>query len=209
MKLRFGLRPRQLLALCYAAAAIFWAAYCATGCGVMLFHRLRGEMPTRTLTADDLTFESLIDYAAYEWETAPDDRPGWYLSSDNDPHIFWQGEAYVETVRLHAEHRLPPGGVALYYLRPGQTDYRETQKVFAAVTAENEYTFALGGVTVTGLRIDPDSVGGVPTRFIDVELNPVTPWFLRFVPSVGWLLVLLTVPAPLAAALAALLRQKD
>lgn len=46
---------------------------------------------------------------------------------------------------LDAAHRLPPGGVALYYLKPGQTDYTEAQKVYAKVTAPGVYTFDLGG----------------------------------------------------------------
>ena len=46
---------------------------------------------------------------------------------------------------LDAAHRLPPGGVALYYLKPGQTDYSEAQKVYAKVTAPGVYTFDLGG----------------------------------------------------------------
>ena len=73
---------------------------------------------------------------------------------------------------LDAAHRLPPGGVALYYLKPGQTDYTEAQKVYAKVTAPGVYTFDLGGQWVTGLRIDPDSVGGVPTLFTGIDLNP-------------------------------------
>src|SRR5699024_6393678 len=146
---------------------------------------LRGEMPQQTVAPADLTTESFAPYSSNEWWTPPDDDPNWYLSTDNDPHIYWQGQGYIETVRLYAGHRLPPGGVALYYLLPGQTDYTETQKVYATVTATGEYTFALGGKWVTGLRIDPDSVGGVPTLFGGIELNPPTPWYDRFLPSAG------------------------
>ena len=112
---------------------------------------------------------------------------------------IWRGEAWLETVELDAVHYLPSGSVALYYLRPGQTEYSETQKVFARVSGENQYTFDLGGLTVTGLRIDPDSVGGVPTRLDGVVLNPVQPWYLRFVPNGGQWLLLLFVPAVGAA----------
>ena len=48
---------------------------------------------------------------------------------------------------------------------------------------------------MTGLRIDPDSVGGVPTRLDGVALNPVQPWYLRFVPNGGQWLLLLFAPA--------------
>ena len=109
---------------------------------------------------------------------------------------------------LDAAHRLPPGGVALYYLKPGQTDYTEAQKVFARVTAPGVYTFDLGGKWVTGLRIDPDSVGGVPTLFTGIELNPARPWYLRFVPSSGWWLVLAFGPCIAAAFISLFIRKK-
>lgn len=193
------LRPQQLLILAYAAAVIVWLVYVLVGSAVMLNHKADGTMVTRTLTADDLEFESFVNYDDDEWHTAPVDEPGWYLSTDNDPHIIWRGEAWLETVELDAVHYLPPGSVALYYLCPGQTEYSETQKVFARVSGKNQYTFDLGGLTVTGLRIDPDSVGGVPTRLDGVVLNPVQPWYLRFVPNGGQWLLLLFAPAVGAA----------
>ena len=113
---------------------------------------------------------------------------------------MYDGGGYIETVRLYAEHRLPPGSVALYYLLPGQTDYSETQKVFAHVVQPGVYEFDLGGKTVSGLRIDPDSVGGVATLFTGVELNPPQFWLLRFVPNGGQWLLLLGLPACAAAA---------
>lgn len=58
----------------------------------MLNHKADGTMVTRTLTADDLEFESFVNYDDDEWHTAPVDEPGWYLSTDNDPHIIWRGE---------------------------------------------------------------------------------------------------------------------
>lgn len=198
------LRTRQLFALCYAGAAVLWFVYCLVGCAVMLNHKLRGDMPSLTLTEDDLLFENFARYDSNEWWTAPDEREEWYLSTSNDPSIYWQGQGYLEEVRLYADHLLPPGEVALYYLLPGQTDYSEAQKVFARVEEEGVYVFALGGRTVTGLRIDPDSAGGVPTLFYGVELNPATPWFLRFAPNGGQWLLLLLLPA-LAAAFLGLL----
>ena len=135
-----------------------------------------------------------------EWDTPPDDDPNWYLSTDNDPHIFYDGGGYLETVRLYAKHRLPPGSVVLYYLKPGQTDYSEAQKVYGYVVEDGVYEFDLGGREVSGLRIDPDSVGGVATLFAGIELNPAEFWVWRFVPDGGQLLLLLGLPAVAAAA---------
>ena len=189
------LKARQLLLLAYLLAAVLWVVRCLVGCGVMLNYKLQGKMPQTHVDAAELVTESFAPYSSNEWWTPPDDDPAWYLSTDSDPHIYWQGQGYIETVVLDAAHRLPPGGVALYYLKPGQTDYTEAQKVYAKVTAPGVYTFDLGGQWVTGLRIDPDSVGGVPTLFTGIDLNPARPWYTRFVPTAGWWLVLAFVPA--------------
>lgn len=164
------LKARQLLLLAYLLAAVLWVVRCLVGCGVMLNYKLQGKMPQTHVDAAELVTESFAPYSSNEWWTPPDDDQAWYLSTDSDPHIYWQGQGYIETVVLDAAHRLPPGGVALYYLKPGQTDYTEAQKVYAKVTAPGVYTFDLGGQWVTGLRIDPDSVGGVPTLFTGIDL---------------------------------------
>lgn len=199
-------QPRRLLGLCYALGVMLWLLYAIIASALMLNHKMNGSVRSLTLTAQDLSYESFLDYDDDPWSTAPDEREDWYLSTDNDPHILWEGDAYVETVRLRVEQLLPPGSVTLYYLKPGQTDYRETQKVYAWQDEDGSYVFDLGGVTVTGLRIDPDSVGGVPTRLLGVEINPATPWYGRFIPQGGQWILLLFGPA-VAAAFLSLLRQ--
>lgn len=198
--------PHRLLALCYALGVMAWLLYAVVSSALMLNHKMDGSMRSLTLTAQDLSYESFLDYDDDPWSTAPDEREDWYLSTDNDPHILWEGEVYVETVRLRVEQLLPPGSVTLYYLKPGQTDYRETQKVYAWQDEDGSYVFDLGGVTVTGLRIDPDSVGGVPTRLLGVEINPATPWYGRFIPKGGQWILLLFGPV-VAAAFLSVLRQ--
>ncbi len=166
----------------------------------MLNHKADGTMVTRTLTADDLEFESFVNYDDDEWHTAPVDEPGWYLSTDNDPHIIWRGEAWLlETVELDAVHYLPPGNAALYYLRPGQTEYSETQKVFARVSGENQYTFGLGGLTVTRLRMSPGQCGRRAYPAGRRGAQPGAAWYLRFVPNGGQWSLLLFAPAVGAA----------
>ena len=108
--------PRQTLVLAYLLAVVLWLVRCLAGSAVMLNYKMQGKMPQVTLAPDELTTESFAAYSSNEWWTAPDDDPNWYLSTDSDPHIYWQGQGYIETVELDAAHRLPPGGVALYYL---------------------------------------------------------------------------------------------
>ena len=77
--------------------------------------------------------------------------------------------------------------------------------MYAVETAPGEYTFRLGGRRVSEVRLDPDSVGGIVTRFDGVELNPAGAWYRAFAPGWGGLLLFLALP-PLAVALAAELR---
>lgn len=208
MNRRKTIAPRKLLCLCYALAAVLWVVWCILQSAVMLTYKMKGEMPCQTLTAADLQFDGFDRYDSREEWTAPDERTEWYLSTNNDPHIFWQGRGYLVTVRLEAEHRLPPGGVALYYLVPGETDYSETRKVFASIV-DGGYEFDLGGRYVTGLRIDPDSQGGVPTWLGGVVLNPAHLWLLDLLPNGGQWLLLLFGPVLAAAAAALILNKED
>lgn len=198
--------PRRLVGLCYVLALALWLAWVVVGSALMLNYKSGGRMPVGDIPLDELTFESFVNYNDDPWSTAPGEGDNWYLSTDNDPHILWDGEGYVETVTLRVEQLLPPGGVSLYYLTEGQTDYRETQRVYARIASDGSYVFDLGGVYVTGLRIDPDSVGGVPTRLMGIELNAPRPWYLRLLPDGGQWLLLAFGPV-VAAAFAALVRR--
>lgn len=196
---RRGSGSGRLLVLCYALAVVLWLVYCFVHSAVALNEKANGRMRSLTLSPEDFTRESFVSYDESEWDDPPEEGENWYLSTDNDSHLFWEGEIYLERVRLDAWHYLPPGSVALYYLKPGQTDYSEAQKVFARVTGDGQYTFDLGGVLVSGLRIDPDNVGGVPTQFTGVQLNPPAFWVEDFLPDGGQWLVLLFGPALVAA----------
>ena len=102
------LKARQLLLLAYLLAAVLWVVRCLVGCGVMLNYKLQGKMPQTHVDAAELVTESFAPYSSNEWWTPPDDDPAWYLSTDSDPHIYWQGQGYIETAVLDAAHRLPP-----------------------------------------------------------------------------------------------------
>ena len=51
----------------------------------------------------------------------------------------------------------------------------------------------------TGLRLDPDSEGGVTSCLSAVTLNPAEPLWRRLIPDAGTLLVLAAAPLLLAA----------
>ena len=96
------LKARQLLLLAYLLAAVLWVVRCLVGCGVMLNYKLQGKMPQTHVDAAELVTESFAPYSSNEWWTPPDDDPAWYLSTDTDPHIYWQGQGYIETAVLDA-----------------------------------------------------------------------------------------------------------
>ena len=91
--------PRALLGYFYALAAVAWVLWVLLTGAIQLDHKMTGSMRQLTLTPDDLQFESFMNYADDEWATPPDERENWYLSTDSDPHILWQGEAFVTSVR--------------------------------------------------------------------------------------------------------------
>lgn len=198
---RKPLRLRQLLAVCYGLAAALWVASWLWGGFVLLRWNLQGQMPRRAADAQELSYEGVAFYAENGW-TPPGEGGNWCISTDSDPRIYWQGQGYLDNVTLKVRYKLPPDAVVLYYLTPGQTDYTEKQKVFGKVLDGGVY-FDVGGRYVTGLRIDPDSRGGVPTRLDGIYLNENTSYLRRLLPDIGQWVLLLTAPAA-AAALAGL-----
>ena len=195
----------QLLTVGYGLAAILWVAAWLLGCFGMLYYNLQGQMPCRKADAAELAYSSLEAYADHPDWTQPGAGEGWYISTDEDPHLYWQGSGYLQTVELKVQYRLPPGAVVLYYLTEGQAEYTEKQKVYGTLTADG-VAFDLGGQYVTGLRVDTDSRGGVPMQLQGLYLNPRSYWLARLWPKPGQWLLLLAAPA-LAASFAGLLQQ--
>lgn len=171
------------LALCYVFALLLWVVFCAVG---ML--RESGEQM-------ELNYEDFTSTSIKLWENPDDPKGLWFVSTDSDPVMEWKGDLYLDRVELRLLHSRKPGnGIELYYLKPGQTDYRESQLAYAKNVGEGVYRFDLGGVQVSGIRIDPDSVGGVVTRFDGVTLNAPKTMTERLTPSAGQGILLLLLP---------------
>ncbi|WP_418665846.1 hypothetical protein [Allofournierella sp.] len=183
------------LAAAYAAALAVWlllgCAYLARGA----WYEAKGLRPHTQLAWQELESSSVR-----LWES--EEAGVWYVSTDTDPQLIWRQEAYLETVVLRVLRTTPGHAPVLYWKAPGQADFSEGRSVYAVETAPGEFTFRLGGRRVSEMRLDPDSVGGVVTRFDGVELNPPEGWYWAFVPGWGGLLLFLALP-PLALALAA------
>ena len=187
-------RTIKRLAALYLAAVVLFLLSCGVGCARGAYYRSKGLAEHRTLTAQDVTYQSIRPY-----DTDIPEGETWFVSTDTDPQLLWEGDAWVERVVLHVQQHKPATGVELYYRAAGQTEFDTRHVVYGVPDGSGGYVFDLRGQHVSGLRIDPDSVGGVPTRLDGVVLNPVQPWYLRFVPNGGQWLLLLFAPAVGAA----------
>ena len=81
----------------------------------------------------------------------------------------------MERVVLHVQQHKPATGVELYYRAAGRTEFDTRHVVYGVPDGSGGYVFDLRGQHVSGLRIDPDSVGGVLTKIDGVELNAPPP----------------------------------
>lgn len=200
------LRP---LLLAWAAGLAIWLLLGCASLAKTAWYAREGLAATQSLSLEDFTPVGIEPYDAGE-------EGPWYISTDGDAQLLWQGDAYLNTVWLFIEHESPPQAVMLYWKTPGQADFSPRQSVYGTLTAPDVYTFDLGGVRVSEVRIDPDSQGGVVTRLDGVVFNPDQWPLAAFVPGRGAaLLLLLAPPAALAAAcqlrraLGALLKKDD
>lgn len=200
------LRP---LLLAWAAGLAIWLVLGCVSLAKTGWYAGQGLASTQSLSLEDFTPVGIEPYDTGE-------EGPWYISTDGDAQLLWQGDAYLNTVWLFIEHESPPQAVMLYWKTPGQTDFSPRQSVYGTLTAPDVYTFDLGGVRVSEVRIDPDSQGGVVTRLDGVVFNPDQWPLAAFVPGRGAALLLLVAsPAALAAAcqlrraLGALLKKDD
>lgn len=179
---------KRLIAFFYAAALVLWLAAAALGAA-------RAGQPASLDPAAFTLVSALVT------EPAADAPAGsvTFTSTDADPKLFWEGTARVDTVTVYMTQDRPSGGVTLYYRTAGQTDYSEAQKAWADQTAPGVWRFELGGAEVTGLRLDPDSEGGVTSCLSAVVLNEPQPFWRRLLPDAGALLALAAAPLVLAA----------
>ena len=190
------LRP---LLLAWAAGLAIWLLLGCASLAKTAWHARQGLAATQSLSLEDFTPVGIEPYDAGE-------EGPWYISTDGDAQLLWQGDAYLNTVWLFIEHESPPQAVMLYWKTPGQADFSPRQSVYGTLTAPDVYTFDLGGVRVSEVRIDPDSQGGVVTRLDGVVFDPDLSPLAAFLPGAGEGMLLLFVP-PLALAVFCQLRR--
>lgn len=180
--------------IAYLAAMAVWLLGGVWSLAKGMYYENKGLRLHQTLSWQDLTTLSIK-------QLEREDSEIWYVSTDTDPQLHWTGNAYLEQVDLQVEHTTPGLSVVLYWREPGQADFSEKQSVYAVQMQNGSYRFDLGGRQVEEIRIDPDSVGGVITRFDGVQLNPQTPWYQAFVPTTAGVLLFFILPLVAVAVL--------
>lgn len=189
-------RPIRWLAAAYLAVLALWLILSGVSLAKSAWYAHKG-MKTQT----ELAWQNLTGVGVQELEGQGEGV--WYVSTDTDPQLHWTAPnpegIYLETVELRVEQLTPGQAVVLYWKAPGQADFSAAQMVYAQKTADGAYHFDLGGCVVSEIRLDPDSVGGVTTRFNGVTLNPAEGWYTAFVPTATGLVLGLLAP-PVAVA---------
>ena len=189
-------RPIRWLAAAYLAVLALWLILSGVSLAKSAWYAHKG-MKTQT----ELAWQDLTGVGVQELEGQGEGV--WYVSTDTDPKLHWTAPnpegIYLETVELRVEQLTPGQAVVLYWKEPGQADFSAAQIVYAQKVADGVYRFDLGRCVVSEIRLDPDSVGGVTTRFNGVTQNPAEGWYTAFVPTATDLVLGLLVP-PVAVA---------
>ena len=189
-------RPIRWLAAAYLAVLALWLILSGVSLGKSAWYAHKG-MKAQT----ELAWQNLTGVGMQELEGQGEGV--WYVSTDTDPQLHWTAPnpegIYLETVELRVEQLTPGQAVVLYWKEPGQADFSAAQMVYAQKVADGVYRFDLGRCVVSEIRLDPDSVGGVTTRFNGVTLNPAEGWYTAFVPTATGLVLGLLAP-PVAVA---------
>lgn len=191
-------RPIRWLAAAYAAVLALWLILGGVSLAKGTWYAHKGMKAQTELAWQDLT-------AVGVQELEGQGEGVWYVSTDTDPQLHWIAPnpegTYLETVELRMEQLTPGQAVVLYWKAPGQADFSAAQMVYAQKTAYGVCRFDLDGCVVSEIRLDPDSLGGVTTRFDGVTLNPAEGWYTAFVPTATGLVLGLLAPPVIVAVL--------
>lgn len=182
----------HLLLLCWGAALVF---YLAASLGLFCFDALgaaTGSAAPRELSVSDFTLSGLVLNA-----------DGTLTATDNDPQMIYS--AAGQRVRSISYTLQSPahGETALYYTRPGQSDFSLLRTVLSPFGETQSMTYVLSPFgSYDRLRLDVGSLAGDVFAFSSITLNPRLPFGSYFVWSLRSFAALLVLPA-LAAGLAA------
>lgn len=155
-----------------------------------------GAIVRQAYKLEDLALESIEQLA---------DENGMqrFVSTDDDPKILYyslQG-TYITRVGFNATSNKPGGEMVLYYTTSSAQGLKFTdrQKVWAQQYADGSWYFDLGGKKVYGLRLDPDTTGGVVWTVKELMFNAPKPFGAYYAPNAQPMFLLLLLPGLAAA----------
>ncbi len=174
-----------------ALTLLFWLAQGAFSISKTAFYNSNGLGAQQVLAFENLSYESLIPYLGGDGDDVL-----WLVSTDSDPQLYWQGDAYVTTVTVEISYNRPATGAELYYLLEGQEAFSAAQIVYPTVADDGTLVFDVGGKRVSALRLDTESDGGILTCIASITLNQSNAfwWLAPFVPSAAQWILLVLIP---------------
>lgn len=128
-----------------------------------------------------------------------------FVSTDNDPQMIYYNPRGVYITRLvfNASPNKAGGEMVLYYTTAAnQSNFTETQKLWARQAQDGSWYFDLGGKKIYALRLDPDTAGGVVWTVQNITLNPPKTFWAYFFPTAQPVFLLLLLPGLAAAVFA-------
>lgn len=147
-------------AWCYALFAAIWILGGSASCLGDTLARASGKMATETF---DFTNTETVGLQLTGAGTA--------ISTTNDPQILITCDKKVRSVEAEFVFSESPGEVNLYYQNKNE-GFSDRKKIWGAAQNGGAYRFVLGGQSISVLRLDPCSVGGVEITLKSITVNP-------------------------------------
>ena len=153
-------RTIKRLAALYLAAAMLFLLGCGVGCARGAYYRGRGLAGHRTLTAENVTYQSIRPY-----DTDIPAGETWFVSTDTDPQLLWEGDAWVErcnqAVQRYIAAHTDEHGYTLFFdpEAGGFTTVDENTRFYiradgVPVLVFQEYTIAAGSAGIVEIPVE-------------------------------------------------------
>lgn len=156
-----------------------------------------GLLNRRQLWLEDFTLVSVLQLATVDGKQS-------FVSTDSDPQLHYLPNTAFRVNRVvfsATATSKPSGEIALYYTTQTGDDFSEDKKIWAKQNQNGDWYFDLWGRKITGLRLDPDTSGGVVWHVNSIVLNEKIPPADYFIPSARAVFALVFFPPLVAAGL--------
>lgn len=179
-----------LVALCYGIALVLWLGSAVARLSADSVARAGGELQQQVLSPKDFELENL--------ERMPS---GVYRSLSDDPKMILDvSDIQLRSLRFGAGYSSLPYEMCLYYTTRPDEPFSQNKRVWPEQQEDGSYLFTLPRADIERIRLDPASAE-VEITFGLFVLNEPVAAKSYFAPGWAGLVLLLTLPALVAAAL--------